>query len=522
MSRYETDPYVNVDSYPIWKEIKDSVEKKDWSEVYKLGKKFTSKVVKTKDLEAHAESAIKSMMNMMNYDNLSAIITSEKPKVIMQILADALNERTDDTRFSWDLKWKLDSRDKENTIVMDFPQYKLKLIPCNNAYPYYNMEDYYNEMDFKIYDDKKLYENRKSAKKSIKESEEIMFGADLIKLLEKKYGMNKVKEYPTKYRDGHTEINFVYAFVEDMDDLTSSDPFIVFTIDDESDAVVWGEMYPTYGEEISLESFKDVENFFKKANLKESKSLKEARYDWKVEPRDEDWSDDTYAYFLVHISLKRMAEYLSKEFKKDWWFKADYGQDYVWIVAEHKNYPVRLFCNFYEGGFADIKRHYFDSSSYTDETLMDWHFSKYDLDYSFGILEDTIENYFKKFEKSKKPVKKSIREAKLDVEKVWETLIKDEPYPDVNGILSLADFEQSDYFFIPTSSFNSFPRKRPSSGTWGCKAKFLNERGNWENCVIHCTLPWKENLDAMGKKWNEITSYMLLVQGVYIDYYGGR
>ena len=346
---------------------------------------------------------------------------------------------------------------------------------------------------------------------------EIMFGADLIKLLEKKYGMNKVKEYPTKYKDGHTEINFVYAFVEDMDDLTSSDPFIVFTIDDESDAVVWGEMYPTYGEEISLESFKDVENFFKKANLKESKSIKEARYDWKVEPRDEDWSDDTYAYFLVHINIKRMAEYLNKEFKKDWWFKADYGQDYVWIVAEHKNYPVRLFCNFYEDGFADIKRHYFDSSSYTDETLMDWHFSKYDLDYSFRILEDTIEDYFKKFEKSKKPVKKSIRETKLDVEKVWETLIKDEPYPDVNGILSLADFEQSDYFFIPTSSFNSFPRKRPSSGTWGCKAKFINRRGSWENCVIHCTLPWKENLDAMGKKWNEITSYMLLVQKVYID-----
>ena len=28
-----------------------------------------------------------------------------------------------------------------------------------------------------------------------------------------------------------------------------------------------------------------------------------AKYDWKVEPRDEDWSDDTYAYFLIHINL---------------------------------------------------------------------------------------------------------------------------------------------------------------------------------------------------------------------------
>ena len=147
MSHYEDDPYINVQSYPIWEEIKENVKKEDWSEVYKLGKKFTSKVVKTKDLEMHAECAIKSMMNMMRYDNLSAIVTSEKPKIIMQILADSINERTDDTSFAWDLKWKLASSDKENTIVMNFPNYKFKLIPCNNAYQYYNMENYYMLME---------------------------------------------------------------------------------------------------------------------------------------------------------------------------------------------------------------------------------------------------------------------------------------------------------------------------------------------------------------------------------------
>ena len=26
---------------------------------------------------------------------------------------------------------------------------------------------------------------------------------------------------------------------------------------------------------------------------------------WKIEPRDEDWSDDLYAYFLIHINLKK-------------------------------------------------------------------------------------------------------------------------------------------------------------------------------------------------------------------------
>lgn len=122
------------------------------------------------------------------------------------------------------------------------------------------------------------------------------------------------------------------------------------------------------------------------------------------------------------------------------------------------------------------------------------------------------------FRKSTRKARKSFREARLDTEKVWETLIKGEDYPYVDGTLSLADFEQSDYFFIPTSSFDKFPKKRPSSGVWGCKAKFINERGSWEDCIIHCILPWKENLDAMGKKWNEITSYMLLVQGVYVNY----
>ena len=71
-----------------------------------------------------------------------------------------------------------------------------------------------------------------------------------------------------------------------------------------------------------------------------------AKYDWKVEPRDDDWSDDTYAYFLIHINLKRMVEYLTKEFKKDWWFKADYGQDNCYIVAENNEFPVRLFFTF--------------------------------------------------------------------------------------------------------------------------------------------------------------------------------
>ena len=136
-----------------------------------------------------------------------------------------------------------------------------------------------------------------------------------------------------------------------------------------------------------------------------------AKYDWKVEPRDEDWSDDTYAYFLIHINLKRMVEYLTKEFKKDWWFKADYGQDNCYIVAENNNFPVRLFFTFEEGGWADITRHYTDGATYTDDHLGSWHFGKYDVDYSYAVIRDNIENYFYKFEESMKEEKKSIKES---------------------------------------------------------------------------------------------------------------
>ena len=136
-----------------------------------------------------------------------------------------------------------------------------------------------------------------------------------------------------------------------------------------------------------------------------------AKYDWKIEPRNEDWSDDTYAYFLIHINLKRMVEYLTKEFKKDWWFKANYGQDNCYIVAENNEFPVRLFFTFDEGGWAHITRHYTNGASYTDDHLGSWHFAKYDINYSFDTIRDNIKDYFKKFEESIMKEKKSIKES---------------------------------------------------------------------------------------------------------------
>ena len=145
-----------------------------------------------------------------------------------------------------------------------------------------------------------------------------------------------------------------------------------------------------------------------------------AKYDWKVEPRDEDWSDDMYAYFSIHINLKRMVEYLTKEFKNNWWFEYDYGQDNCYIVAENHDFPIRLFFTFDEGGWADITRHYINGASYTDDHLGSWHFGKYDVDYSYAVIRDNIKDYFKKFEESIMKEKKSIKENKsMTLQDAW-------------------------------------------------------------------------------------------------------
>lgn len=163
-----------------------------------------------------------------------------------------------------------------------------------------------------------------------------------------------------------------------------------------------------------------------------------AKYDWKIEPRDEDWSDDLYGYFLIHINLKKMTEYLTKEFKKDWWFEAHFGQDNCYIVAENNNFPVRLFFTFEEGGWADITRHYTDGATFKDDHLGSWHFAKYDVDYSYAVIRDNIEEYFDRFDESMKGNKKSIKEYRTVG---FEQLIRDtivevleDPHLDLFGL----------------------------------------------------------------------------------------
>ena len=105
----------------------------------------------------------------------------------------------------------------------------------------------------------------------------IIFGADLIKVLEKEYKLNKLGEVPTKYKNGVTTIDFIYGKEKDIDDLKYDKPYIEFSIDDETDGFISGTMYPNGGVEgIQFDSYDDIKYFMKNAKWTESiKSLKE-------------------------------------------------------------------------------------------------------------------------------------------------------------------------------------------------------------------------------------------------------
>lgn len=136
-------------------------------------------------------------------------------------------------------------------------------------------------------------------------------------------------------------------------------------------------------------------------------------------------------------------------------------------------------------------------------------------EYSDRELLETLQNLLSVVN-AKLEINESLKEARLTTDKVLKDLQNGEDFPYVEGILSLSDFEKDDNFFIPSSSFKTFPKKRPSTNSWTCKAQFKTKEDEWKGCIITCNLPWDENLEAMGKTWDDITSYMLVVQGVYI------
>ena len=112
-------------------------------------------------------------------------------------------------------------------------------------------------------------------------SSKIIFGSDLIDVLENKYNMNKLAEVPTKYKNGITTIDFIYGKEKDIDDLKYNKPYVEFSIDDETDGFISGTMYLNGVESVQFDSWDDLKYFVKNAKWTESKksmkkSLKES------------------------------------------------------------------------------------------------------------------------------------------------------------------------------------------------------------------------------------------------------
>ena len=165
--------YVGMTAYEVYEDIKKYAEKELWSDVWKIGKPFSAKVVKASTIEEYAECAIKSYMHTLNYDNLCCVIANGKAKDIMQRISDLINDQ-DNFDSGYDIRRICMFGNNDRTIRYTDSREKLTFIPCNDSYAYYNMEDYYDELGFEVWDDYKLYEGKKENKtmKRMTEKEE--------------------------------------------------------------------------------------------------------------------------------------------------------------------------------------------------------------------------------------------------------------------------------------------------------------------------------------------------------------
>ena len=143
-------------------------------------------------------------------------------------------------------------------------------------------------------------------------SNKIIFGADLIDVLENKYNMNQLANVPTKYKNGITTIDFIYGKEKDIDDLKYNKPYVEFSIDDETDGFISGTMYLNGGVEgIQFDSWEDLKYFMKNAKWTESKksarkSLKEG-IDVKIV-----YADDTPSEYIDDITRSDILDIIEE------------------------------------------------------------------------------------------------------------------------------------------------------------------------------------------------------------------
>ena len=150
-------------------------------------------------------------------------------------------------------------------------------------------------------------------------SKKIIFGNDLAKEL-KKYGLNKIAEVPTKYKNGITTIYYMYSVVSNIDKLTIKTPYIEYTTDEETDGFIMGVMFPQGQEGINIEfdSFEDVKYFISHAEYSKTdltESIKERSYEDEI--LIDGITDNVEYYCNLYEEIGKLSKTQLKDLKEN-------------------------------------------------------------------------------------------------------------------------------------------------------------------------------------------------------------
>ena len=255
----------------------------------------------------------------------------------------------------------------------------------------------------------------------------IIFGADLIDVLENKYNMNQLANVPTKYKNGVTTIDFIYGKEKDIDDLKYDKPYVEFSIDDETDGFISGTMYLNGGVEgIQFDSWEDLKYFMKNAKWTESKkyvrkSLKEEIYDI---------GDYTYPKIVTADNVDKILKSVKDGILDGYRFNCE-NIDISDLI--YSNSFQKYFLNGGKIEWGKVKKSPFNGELVVLGKLIGNNY--YDINIAleskenpFGYSKISHFNFFKKFDwiESKKSTRKSIKESKVDFQSVIDKVIPKE------------------------------------------------------------------------------------------------
>lgn len=239
----------------------------------------------------------------------------------------------------------------------------------------------------------------------------IIFGSDLVDVLENEYNMNKLGEVPTKYKNGVTTIDFIYGKEKDIDNLKYNKPYVEFSIDDETDGFIRGTMYLNGVESIQFDSWEDLKYFMKNAKWTESekytrKSIKEnlTRYDM---------IGQGFFVLISDISFG-LCEQLGNKTQDTHWIRSFDTEKQAINFANKKEYPIvyEKFNESKKSARKSLKEETYNDGNYTypkvitiynvdeilksvkDDDLEGYRFDCEDIDIVDLIYSNSFQKYF--------------------------------------------------------------------------------------------------------------------------------